>query len=201
MSETTGKDCLIKISGQATTMTAEATDTSDNQIYQIHTATKRVLDRYTVPTVYDGGVQTIEDYTINYLNGKITFSTVDADRVITISGKYVPLTTAAYAYEASHSKAVDIHEVTPFQVTHKKRKAGLKSASGSLSDFNIEDMTYENALTAGVPVVLEIRAINTEEPSRYWILLNQKELSAAVSGMQNQKITWVSYDSWLRLGV
>jgi len=55
-------------------------------------------------------------------------------------------------------------------------------------------------LAAGVPVVLEILSASTDEPDRYWVLLESDEVQAAIDGIQDEVITWVSYDYWLRLG-
>jgi hypothetical protein len=198
--ERSGNECAVKISGAATTMTAEATTTADNISYQITNAVKRVLDRDTAPTVLDGGVETTEDYTVNYLNGTITFESEDT-RVITVTGKYLPMTTAAYAHATTHSKMCDMADVTAFGDTYKNRMATIKSASGTLSQFNVEDETYSDALVAGVPIVLEILSATGDEPDRYWALLESDEVQAAIDGVQDEVIGWVSYDYWLRLGV
>jgi len=200
MAELAGYSAAIKISGTATSMTAEATTTADDTSYQIANAVKQVLDRETAPTVFDGGVATAEDYTVNYLNGTITFDTDDDTRVITVTGKYLPMTTAAYAHSLSISRATDLQDVTAFGATHKKRVAGLKSASGTLNQFDITDTTYIDALTAGKPIVIEFKAESTLEPERYWALLESDEVAAAVDGMQDETISWISHDEWLRLG-
>ena len=200
MSERAGKSCVIKISGTATTMTGEATTTADNTIYQITSTVKQVLDRDTVPTVLDGVGATSEDYTVNYLTGTFTFESADAGRNITITGKYLPMTTAAYAHTMSDSRVCNLHEVPKFGDSYIDRIAGLKSASGTLSQWDATDETYKDALTAGDPIVIEISAISTDEPDRFWALLDSDELQAAADGMQDEVISWVSYDSWLRLG-
>ena len=198
--ERSGNQCVIKISGVATSMTAEATTATGNISYQISNAVKQVLDRDTAPTVLDGGVATTEDYSVNYLNGTVTFTTA-TPRTITITGKYLPMTTAAYAHVMSHSKVCDLLDYNRFGQTNKSRIPGLKSASGTLSQFNVADTYYATALGAGVPIVLEILSATGDLPDRYWALLDSDELQAAIDGMQDEVITWVSYDYWLRLGV
>lgn len=198
--ERSGNQCVIKISGAATSMTAEATTHTGNISYQINNTAKRVLDRDTPPTVLDGGVATTEDYSVNYLNGAVTFTTA-TPRTITITGKYLPMTTAAYAHVMSHSKVCDLLDYNRFGQTNKSRIPGLKSASGTLSQFNVADTYYATALAAGVPIVLEILSATGDLPDRYWALLESDELQAAIDGVQDEVITWVSYDYWLRLGV
>ena len=201
MAELAGYTTQIKISGAATAMTGEATTTADDQVYQITAATKQVLDRDTSPTILDGGVATAEAYTVNYLNGKITFGSVDVGRVITVTGKYLPMTIAAYANNASNSRVATVLSATAFNATHKKRIPGMLSASGTLSQFDMADTTYSTALTAGVPIVIEDRTISTDEPNRFWALLESDEVEAAIDSIQNETVSWVSYDSWIKLGV
>lgn len=200
MAELAGKSVVIKVSGAATSMTGEVTSTEDDTVYQITEATKRVLDRDTAPTVLDGGSATEEAYTVNYLNGTITFEEADENRVITVTGKYLPMTTAAYAYDMSRREECDLADVTPFGSTNKKRLAMLKSMSGSLSHFNLEDTTFLDALQAGVPVVIEDRDAAASEPNRVWALLESSELKAAIADPQNETVTWVSRDEWIKLG-
>jgi len=201
MAEKIGYECVIKISGTATSMTAEATSTSDDQAYQITDTSKQVLDPDTPPTVLDDGVETVEIYTVNYLNGTITFATVDAGRgTITVTGKYLPMTTAAYAHMANKSDNCDMLEKTVFGDTYKKRTPGLKSASGTLAQFNLADTTYYDALIAGNVIVIEYRPSSSDEPDRYFALLDSREVAAAVEGLQDENVTWISHDYWLKKG-
>jgi len=110
------------------------------------------------------------------------------------------MSLAAYANSSSTSKAVDIIETPEFQATAKKRIAGMKSASGTLSQFDMTDATYSNALNAGVPIVIENRTAIGNLPDRFWALLDKDEVAAAVEGVQNETISWVSYDAWINLG-
>lgn len=200
MAELAGFTTQIKISGAPIAMAGETTVTDDNTVYQIESASKQVLDRDTSPTVLDGGVETLEKYTVNYLNGKITFGSANAGRVITVTGKYLPMTVAAYANQASKSDNCDIIDCTPFGATYKKRVKGLKSASGSLTQLNLADDTFKDALTAGVPIVLEYRATPESEPDRYWALLESDEVTAAIEGLQSEAVSWISHDAWIKLG-
>lgn len=201
MAELAGLNTAIKISGAATSMTAEATTLiTTGLVYQISNAAKQVLDINTPPTVLVGGsAVSASTYTVNYLNGKITFLT-SATRTVTVTGKYLPMTTAAYAHSMSISEAVDLMETTPFGSTHKKRITGLKSASGTFNQFDITDATYESALTASVPVVIEHVAYSGAQPDRYWALLNSDEVAAAIGSVQDETISWISHDEWIKLG-
>jgi hypothetical protein len=201
MAELAGKDVTIKVSGDATTMTGEATSTTDDQVYQITNATKRVLDFDTPPTVLDDGVETEEAYTVNYLSGRITFEDVDEARgPITVTGKYLPMSTAAYANDMSHSRNCDLLDADRFGLTHKNRIAGLKSASGVIGHIDMTDETYSDALTAGEPLVIEIVPASGIEPTRYLALLESDEMKAALDGVQSATVTWTSKNEWLLYG-
>ena len=200
MAEKAGHSVVIKISGTATAFTTEATSTSDNQTYQITNTVKRVWDRDTTPTVYDDAVETVESYTVNYLNGTITFASVDAERVITVTGNYLPMTTAAYAHDYSRTKNCTLNDITAFGDSYVQRQAGMKSASGTLSQFNVVDTTFVDALVAGDPIVIEDEDDTGSEPNRFWALLSSAGVTAAVNGVQDQPVSWESHDEWITLG-
>lgn len=199
MPELAGKLATIKVSGEATVFPAEATTTTDDKTYQITNAAKRVLDRDTTPTVLDGGIATTEDYTINKLSGVITFETVDVSRVITVTGKYMPMSTATYAHNFSYSRGVDLQDVTAFLATHKNKIASTKFASGTLNQFDVTSTYYADALTAGDPVVIEFLDTATSEPIRCWALLEGAEMQAAIESPQDQIVTFISTDELLNL--
>lgn len=200
MAEHSGIDLVLKVSGAPTAMADEATTATGNLVYQITNAVKRVLDRDTPPTVEDGAVPTVEPYTVNYLSGKITFATATA-RTITITGKYLPMSVAAYANAYNRAEECNIFEGTPFATAYKTRVPGLKSMSGALTNLNVLDTVFNAALIAGIPIVIEDATISTEEPNRVWAMLEQSEIAAAVDGLQQQTVTWSSTDAWIKLGL
>jgi hypothetical protein len=195
MAEIAGKGATIKVSGTATSFTAEETSTSDNQSYQIDAAAKQVWDRDTAPTVYEDDVETTETYTVDYLQGIITFEDADALRgTVTVTGKYLPMATATYAHEFSYNKGCDLMEVNKFGDSYKSRLAGLKYASGTLSQWDVTADYYKDALVAGNPVVIEFTAAAGEDEKRVWALLESVEMSAAIADPQNEIVTFVSTD-------
>jgi hypothetical protein len=159
-----------------------------------------VVDQAEGDTIATFKTQASTLYSLNRLNGTVTYA--DAlSRVIKISGDYLPMSVAAYANQMSRADACDMLDTTVFGDTYKSRMAGLKSASGTLTNFYSADEVFGAALTAGVPVVIEDRTVSTDEPHRTWALLDCDEVSGAVDGVQSQTVSWVSYDEWLRLGV
>ncbi len=139
-------------------------------------------------------------YSLNRLNGKVTYASA-VSRVIKISGDYLPMTTAAYAHSMSRSKAIDLLDKTQFGDTYKSKMTGLKYASGTLSQFNLADTTYSDALIAGVPVVIEDRDAAASEPNRFWALLEKDDVSAAINGVQDEIVGWTATDAWIELGI
>ena len=74
MAKLTGKKALVKVSGSPLTLTNEATtDAGDHINYQITNAAKRVMDPTAAVTVKENGVATSAPYTLNRLNGTVTF--------------------------------------------------------------------------------------------------------------------------------
>ena len=199
MAELAGKSVVVKVSGAAVAMTGEATTATGNISYQISNAAKQVIDWETPPTVLDGGVETVEDYTVNYLNGTITFGTTDT-RTITVTGFYRPMSAAAYANAISDTGECDMLDKTVFLDTYRKRMAGLLSKSGTLTHINVIDETFSDALAAGDPVVIETRGTAALAPDRVLAMLNSNQISAAVDGLQNAVVSWTSTDAWIRLG-
>jgi hypothetical protein len=138
-------------------------------------------------------------YSLNRLNGLVTYASA-ISRVIKVSGDYLPMSTAAYANDMSRKTECDILEITQFGDSNKKRMPGLLSASGTLTNLDLTDTTYADALTAGDPVVIEDRDYSTSEPNRVWALLEGDELKAAISSAQNEPVSWIAHDEWLKLG-
>jgi hypothetical protein len=137
-------------------------------------------------------------YSLNRLNGTVTYVPAVV-RVIYVSGDYLPMSSAAYAHDYSYTKEIDAHGVTAFLATHKSRIAGQKYASGTLSDWEVTSTYFADALTAGVPVVLEFRGQTADNPERVWALLNSQEITAAVAGAQDQVVKFISTEALLTL--
>jgi hypothetical protein len=193
-------------------MTAHGLATGDVIINTTRADAKRAVtyvdvDNVTVAAVTDQtNGDTIEvykqttGYTLNRLNGTATFAAAIA-RTILISGYYMPMTTAAYANAHSHSQNCSLLESSVYGATHVARLAGLLSASGTLTQINVADETFNDALTAGVPIVIEDVAVSGGSPNRFWAILDSSEMQAAIAGIQSNVVSWTSTDSMIKLGV
>lgn len=199
MSIRAGYETVVKISGASTNFTEQtANDSGDHKLYYMASTALRAFDPDATFTIYDGGVETTEDYEIDYIQGGVRFATADA-RTITISGAYLTMSTVATASSLSVNESCDLLDITPFGVTNKKRKAGLFHASGTLTQFDVSDETFIDAIIDAEFLVLDIYEVSSALPKRYWAVFESSELQAAVEGAQNQVISWQSTQKFDRL--
>lgn len=181
----------VKVSGSPVAMTAEATTATGNQVYQITNAAKRVLPYSNSITVKVGGVATTTGFTINRLNGKITFDTVLV-RTVTVDGFYLPTTVAAEAKEFSVTLNTDILDATKFTSGgYKESAAGLNSAEGSISEFFSLDRYFEDSLVAGSPIVVELYPDGTN-PISMFAYVTSSEIGGAVADLVEESISFES---------
>lgn len=192
-----GKECVVKVSGAKVAATGLVTSTADNKRYQIGDAAKQVIALDSVVVVKDGGTTTTEKYTLNRLEGSIEFDTVDADRIITIDASYLPMSAAASAHVATFGRGCKLSELPKFGVEYMNRLAGQKFAYGTLSQWDIEDSYFTDALLAGDVVVIEVLSGSGEKPHRMFALLESAELQAALDSPQDEAVSFVSTDKYL----
>lgn len=193
----TGKDVVIKVSGQGVVATGLTTTTTDNKTYQIADELKQVIALNTPIIVYDNGVETTEKYKVYRLTGTIEFET-EKERDITIDCTYLPLAKVAEAYVASYTEATDLHEVPQFGDTHKRRIPGLRYASGSLNTWDILDTTFTDALTSGKPVLIEYKHSEIGKTNRLFAYLESVEMSLAIDNPHEQSVSFISTDEFIR---
>jgi len=207
MSELAGRLAVIKASGDPVTAVAEGLTRIDDNTWQITDTLKQVLDRDTEPTLEQddglGGWDLIGYAKVNKLNGKFTFSDAGYAGTETIrikTGNYLPMSNVAYAHDYTYNKQANLIEVNRFNETHKKRIVGTKFGSGSLSQWDVTDSYFEDVLTTGEPMVLELRASSSGDPQRLWALIESTEMSAALDSAQDEAVSFISTDELLKLG-
>jgi hypothetical protein len=202
MTELAGRLAVIKVSGTALNLANETLTRIDDNTWQITTATKQVLDRDVTPIIEkdSGGWADITYASVNKLSGTFTFAgaghAAGSDIRVRV-GNYLPMSTAAYAHAHTFRRGVDLHLIPAYGATHKKRLPGLKFASGTLSQWDVESSYFHDALTAGEPIVLEFRAESTGEPRRVWALLESDEMRSAIESPQDEIVTFISTDELL----
>lgn len=196
MAKLTGKKALVKVSGAALTLTNEATaDAGDHLNYQIIATSKRVLDPTAAITVKEDGTPTAAAYTLNRLNGTVTFAIARGGAVaVTLSGSYLPQSTALSCTEWNISVIGTSADVSDFDTggVWVARLALSKDASGSVKSWRDSiDRTWETALIADTPVMLALYTLSTGSPDfLVWATLNKQQVQAALKSAQTQSIDW-----------
>ena len=204
MSELEGRLAVVKVSGAPVSAAEEALTRITNTVWQITDAAKQVLDRDVTPVLEKFNIvwADIEYESVNKLNGKFTFAAPGHAAGSTIrvkTGNYLPMSSAAAAHEYTYKKSVTLHEITTFLATHKNRIAGTKWAAGTLSQWDVTDSYFEDALVAGSPVILEFRGQAAGNPERVWALLESQEMRAAIDSPQDEVVSFISTDELLNL--
>jgi hypothetical protein len=176
----------------------EALARVSDTVWRVNDATKRVLETG-VTVEYDdgGGYDPVSYESVNLLNGEFSFSgagySVGSDLRIK-TGNYIPMTEAAYCHSFSINKEVTLHDSTAFGDTDRTRKVGVKSAGGTLSQWDVTSSYFADALVAGEPVVIEYLALSSETPKRLWAMLDSQELQAALDSLQDEAVSFQSHD-------
>lgn len=203
MAENPGKSVVVKVSGAALSAATEGLTHSANITWQITTASKRVLDRATTPTLEKsdglGGWEDITYSSVNKLSGTFTFAApgyADTETIRVKAGNYLPMSTAAYGHEYTFGKGCDILAAPKFGDTHKAKLAGQKFAYGTISQWDITSAYFSDALIAGNPVVIEFSP-DGSLIGRVWALLESQEMQAAIESPQDEIVTFISTDAWL----
>lgn len=198
-----GKKALVKVSGDPVEMTDEPTAANAERTeYQITDETKRVLDPaavITVQTSADGETwSTASGYTVSRMAGKIIFSEAQADGTqVRVSGKYIPTSTAAECHEWSLTINNASISVPVFLEEWDRKISGLKDASGSISKWWSIDPFFSDALLSGKQIILELYPQEGYNPFRLWVLLNSKEMEAAVDGAVDDTVSFESTDEMI----
>jgi hypothetical protein len=189
-----GRRALVKIVGAPVVFTNEATtDAGDHQNYQITAAVKRVWDQATALVVKVGGSVTAEVYTFNRLTGTVRFATINAGRAaVTLSGAYLPLTSAIGATNFSYSlskQAIDDTDFDAAYIGFKTCQHGALDVEGSIGRRFTIDTTFRDALLAGAPVVIQFFSDRNAAPDlTVWALLSKDAITAAQDGIQSGSI-------------
>lgn len=138
---------LYMASGTSVTFTSEVmTDSGDHQTYKV--ATGNTAHRYwddqsalTIQTSPDGTTWTTvtTNFTVRYVGGVVTFTTVDATRQVRASGKYLPISQIGQAYDWELSPTVNILDTSTFgNGGWKTKQAGLHDATAKASRYFLD---------------------------------------------------------------
>jgi hypothetical protein len=194
-----GRKSLIKVTSSPVAMLDEpTTEIIEGLEYQITDAAKRILSPFasiTVEVDADGtgiaNTPTIQDsstYTLNRLTGRVVFnSTLALDATVTISGDYLPVSTAAESHEYSYTIEANNENDTSFGDDYVSRVQTLLDFNASLSKYHI-DQSFVDRLISGDPFVLEIYADSGAAPMKAWCIMTSDEVSSSVDGLVEESV-------------
>lgn len=187
----------IKLGGTPTPFTDTATTALSSVKYQITDATKRVLDRDTLPTVKDTAVAVDSSlYTLDYLFGVITFTAVPSGDV-TVSGSYLPVGSSerianVTTYELNMGGTLlDDTNLKSAQDSsgYRNRIYGLQDTSVSLSGFHDMSSAVEDALNNRSAVLIDVDSVGIAGIYRGWFKVENKNLSGGVDELESEDIS------------
>lgn len=185
---TAGKRGQVKAVGTAVAFVDEATTATGNISYQITDTTKRIWARFITIVVEDGGVPTVEAYTVNRLTGTVTFGSAVV-RVITVTGSYLPVVTIGCATEYSWTLSASNEDSTCFAAEWIDRTQTLLDFGASLGKFYDINNYFWGKLTADTDLVLEFYTEYTASPNlRAWVKIASDDISNAVDGLSEESL-------------
>lgn len=196
----------IKAGGPSASLTNEAcTEVTAGFVFQITNAAKRILDPSEDVTVDVDGVEADpDDYVVDYLFGKVTFSADQGggNTVRVTAGSYLTPVAVAQAKEFELTVSQQVEDASYFVSDGFARKlATLRDASGSVSTLTTlqtelasggagDSTILSEKLTGGTPFLLEIHPSATGDKFRAWVLLESAEESGSATGLYSGKINW-----------
>jgi hypothetical protein len=198
MGAAAGHNSTFSTGGTATSFTNEATTrVTANTVYRITDAVKRVLDPGTAVVVEvdaDGagaGAYAVADpssYALDYLDGKVTFTADQGgSALVRVSGKYIPRLVVATAKSTYVDIGQDAGDSTIYGDTGKRQTPTLKTLSGSSE--HVDDLftdhdpgggvvTFQAAIDAQLPVLLEFWPGGAGNKLRAWVLIGKGAVKA-----------------------
>jgi hypothetical protein len=195
-SSTAGHLARIKVSGDATAFTAEATTTADDQTYTIANAAKSVWDRSSAITVLIGGTPAsptgADPFSINRLTGQVIFDDDDAGRgAVTVTGDYLPLTVAAkvksFSYELSSPPIDDTTFDSDGWMESLPNMIGLSGTLGR--NVQATGTYFFDAIADGVAVLLEFfENRNSARVLRCWAFIMKDGANASTDSVVSAEV-------------
>lgn len=184
-----GRFALVKMSGDAVAMTAEAMVTTDDQTYQVVDTLKTVWDPATAITVKVDGVEVdaeADPYQVNRLTGQVVFETVDALRgAITVDGDYRPLAVVAKVKSYTHTFAAPALDDTTFDSDWRESIPNIVDFSATLGrNVQAGSTTFLDAIANGTQVVMEFwDDRRTNYGVRAWGFITKDDSTAATDAV------------------
>jgi hypothetical protein len=210
MSAIAGYNTRIQITGTSTAFSGSepctTTGSNPTKLSQVTDSTKRVLDPSVAIVVQDNGVTvSASNYTVDYLFGKIQFSTAVTGPVTILSGNYLPLLTVAQARSTSLQWGKSPLNTSIFHdtVTAESYLMGLKASSGSFETIDVPFVDWDGVggapvhdpfgiFTAGTHKLLAVRLGGSGgDEFRGWVKFESVDDNADVAGLYTRSVKWI----------
>lgn len=195
-----GLDAAIWVGGTATAMTSEATTDVGglHTTWQITDATKRAIDPMTAVVVTSsiGGILSSTLYSVDYINGIITYTAVEPLEVITVGGKYIPLLQVAKGRSLSLDADHEVADVAVFGDTSPRTLATRCSMKISLDSIESPGTDLDTGggtrilaadLLTGVPIFIEA-APSTTLAIRGWFVPESGTIKATLADVVSTEL-------------
>lgn len=194
-----GYNAELKLGGTPTSFTDEATVSLSSVRYQISDATKRVLDRQTLPTVkVDTIAQDSSTYSVDYLFGIIEFDSYTSSANPTVSGKYIPIGSSerianCNSYELNMEGSIlDGSNFKDAQDNngYMTKVVGLLDTNVSLSGFHEMSGSVYDAILSRDDVLFELTPAGSALGTyRGWFVPENMNLSGGVDDLEGEDIS------------
>ncbi len=160
-----------------------------NQWWRITNAARRFADPTVAPTVKIGGVtQATNLYEWDPAGGRVKFLAAQGAVTVTVDYSYLPITKVAGAKEWSLDLDADLLESTAFGDTWKRRVPGIKDATGSFTDWWVDESFLAKLGTRLGLVLYTDFASNLRYECFGW--LKGESISSAVDGLVEDELSF-----------
>jgi hypothetical protein len=194
-----GYKAALRASGDPITLTDAATTKlsgtgiDSNTQYQITNVNQQILAPFEDITVeVNGVIANPSTYSLNRLLGKVTFhSPNDSGDEVTITGKYIPTSLVAEAYEFTYTLEGSNEAKHTFASSWEKRWQAGKDFTAELSQwYDVNFSAFNDAITSSKVLVIEFfpTGVSGEVDLRAWVLVGSQEISGSAGGLLEESI-------------
>lgn len=154
-----------------------------------HITVAAVTDQQSGDTIKKANIISSSDYTLNRLEGKVTYGS--GGDTIYITGNYLPLSIVASSNSFELNMERNNEDATIFKTGGADfviREALLLDLNGSLGGFMYDEAYYDYLVTNDDIVVFELTLDGTNIDAKWWGKLNTDNISAEVNGVVEESV-------------
>lgn len=107
-----GYNARLYVTGTSTAMTDEACTEVSGTLFRITATTKHIIDDEVAVVVKVNTVVQTSGYTVNYLDGSVTFASTQTGNTVTITGNYLPAQLVAKIRSEEFASSYDVGDST-----------------------------------------------------------------------------------------